>query len=78
MVSKPCPGKASARKSCACPEEPTAWVGTVRGKKEPVHIASEGEELVADLKQKSFVRPTTTEGPEALMRASRVVTRAEC
>ena len=35
----------------------TAWVGTERGKKEPVHIAREGEDLVADLKQGlSYVR----------------------
>ena len=41
----------------ASPEELTAWVGTERGKKEPVHIASEGEDLVADLKQGlSYVR----------------------
>jgi hypothetical protein len=41
----------------ASPEELTAWVGTERGKKEPVHIASEGEDLLADLKQGlSFVR----------------------
>jgi hypothetical protein len=35
----------------ASPEELTAWVGTERGQKEPVHIASEGEDLLADLKQ---------------------------
>ena len=41
----------------ASPEELSAWVGTERGKKEPVHIASEGEDLLADLKQGlSFVR----------------------
>ncbi len=41
----------------ASPEELTPWVGTERGKKEPVHIASEGEDLVADLKQGlSYVR----------------------
>ena len=41
----------------ASPEELTAWVGTERGKKEPVHIATEGEDLVADLKQGlSYVR----------------------
>jgi hypothetical protein len=41
----------------ASPEELTAWVGTERGQKEPVHIASEGEDLVADLKQGlSYVR----------------------
>jgi hypothetical protein len=41
----------------ASPEELTAWVGTEHGKKEPVHIAREGEDLVADLKQGlSFVR----------------------
>lgn len=41
----------------ASPEELTAWVGTERGRKEPIHIASEGEDLVADLKQGlSFVR----------------------
>jgi len=35
----------------------TAWVGTERGKKEPVHIAAEGEDLLADLKQGlSYVR----------------------
>jgi hypothetical protein len=33
----------------ASSEELTAWVGTERGKNEPVHIASEGEDLVADL-----------------------------
>ena len=35
----------------ASPEELTAWVGTERGQKEPIHIASEGEDLLADLKQ---------------------------
>jgi hypothetical protein len=41
----------------ASPEELTAWVGTERGKKEPVHIATEGEDLIADLKQGlSYVR----------------------
>jgi phage terminase Nu1 subunit (DNA packaging protein) len=41
----------------ASPEELTAWVGTERGQKEPIHIASEGEDLIADLKQGlSFVR----------------------
>ena len=35
----------------ASPEELTAWVGTERGKKEPVHIATAGEDLLADLKQ---------------------------
>ena len=35
----------------ASPEDLTAWVGTERGKKEPVHIATEAEDLVADLKQ---------------------------
>jgi hypothetical protein len=41
----------------ALPEELTAWVGTERGQKEPVHIASEGEDLLGDLKQGlSYVR----------------------
>jgi hypothetical protein len=41
----------------ASPEDLTTWVGTERGQKEPIHIASEGEDLVADLKQGlSFVR----------------------
>jgi hypothetical protein len=41
----------------ASPEALTAWVGTERGKKEPVHIATEGEDLLADLKQGlSYVR----------------------
>jgi hypothetical protein len=41
----------------ASPEDLTAWVGTERGQKEPIHIASEGEDLVADLMQGlSFVR----------------------
>lgn len=41
----------------ASPEDLTAWVGTERGQKEPIRIASEGEDLVADLKQGlSFVR----------------------
>ena len=38
----------------------TAWVGTERGKKEPVHIAAEGEDLLADLEQGlSYVRRRT-------------------
>src|ERR1700680_677905 len=41
----------------ASPEDLTTWVGTERGKNEPVHIASEGEDLVADLKHGlSYVR----------------------
>jgi hypothetical protein len=41
----------------ASPEELTAWVGTERGLKEPIHIAGQGEDLVADLKQGlSYVR----------------------
>lgn len=41
----------------ASPEELTTWVGTEHGQKEPVRIASEGEDLVADLKQGvSYVR----------------------
>jgi hypothetical protein len=35
----------------ASPEDLTAWVGAERGQKEPVHIASKGEDLLADLKQ---------------------------
>lgn len=35
----------------ASPEDLTAWVGAEHGRKEPVHIASEGEDLLADLKQ---------------------------
>ena len=41
----------------AFPEELTNWVGTERGKSEPIHIASEGEDLAADLKRGlSYVR----------------------
>jgi hypothetical protein len=41
----------------ASPEDLTAWVGTERGKSEPVRIATEGEDLLADLKQGlSYVR----------------------
>jgi hypothetical protein len=41
----------------ASPEDLTAWVGTERGQKEPIHIASESEDLVADLKQGlSYIR----------------------
>jgi hypothetical protein len=44
----------------ASPEELTNWVGMERGKNEPVRIASEGEDLVADLKQDlSYVRRQT-------------------
>jgi hypothetical protein len=35
----------------ASPEDLTAWVGAERGQKEPVHIASESEDLLAELKQ---------------------------
>ena len=35
----------------ASTEALTAWVGTERGRSEPVHIASEGEDLAADLKR---------------------------
>jgi len=41
----------------ALSEALTAWVGTERGQKEPVHIATENEDLLADLKQGlSYVR----------------------
>ena len=41
----------------ASPEELTAWVGTERGQKEPIHIASEDEDLLGDLEQGlSYVR----------------------
>jgi len=41
----------------ASPEELTAWVGTERGHKEPVHSASEGGDLLGDLTQGlSYVR----------------------
>ena len=41
----------------ASPEDLTAWVGTERGQKEPVHIASEDKDLLGDLKQGlSYVR----------------------
>ncbi len=41
----------------ASPDELTAWIGTERGKTEPLHIASPGEDLIADLKQGlSYVR----------------------
>jgi len=41
----------------ASPEELTAWVGTERGQKEPIHIASESEDLLGDMKQGlSYVR----------------------
>jgi hypothetical protein len=35
----------------ANPEELTQWVGTESGKRKPVHIASEDENLTADLKE---------------------------
>jgi hypothetical protein len=35
----------------ANPEELTQWVGTESGKRKPVHIASEEENLTADLKE---------------------------
>jgi hypothetical protein len=47
----------------ASPEDLTAWVGTERGKSEPVHIAREGEDLTADLKQGlSYVRQQQKKG----------------
>lgn len=51
------PVSREGRSVYASPEELTAWVGTERGHKEPVHIASEGEDLLGDLKQGlSYVR----------------------
>jgi hypothetical protein len=35
----------------AYPDELTTWVGSERGKSEPVQIASQNEDLVADLKR---------------------------
>ena len=35
----------------ATPKELSNWVGTERGKKEPGHIASTGEDLLGDLMQ---------------------------
>ncbi len=44
----------------ATPEELTKWVGTQMGKSEPVHIASEDEDLTADLKMGlSYIRKHT-------------------
>lgn len=45
----------------------TAWVGTERGHKEPVHIPSEGEDLLGDLKQASrmSVSNRRSEAPES-------------
>jgi hypothetical protein len=41
----------------ANPEELTRWVGTESGKRKPVHIASDNENLTADLKEGlSYVR----------------------
>jgi hypothetical protein len=42
---------------CADPEELTSWIGKESGRSEPVHIASEDEDLAADLKKGlSYVR----------------------
>jgi hypothetical protein len=44
----------------ATPSELTKWVGTEMGKSEPVHIASEGEDLTANLKMGlSYIRKHT-------------------
>jgi hypothetical protein len=41
----------------ASSEDLTAWVGTERGQKESIHTASEGEELLGELKPGlSYVR----------------------
>jgi hypothetical protein len=45
------PVEREGRNVVASPEALTRWVGTEAGKSEPVHIASEGEDLIADLKQ---------------------------
>jgi len=51
------PATREGRSVYASPEELTSWVGTERGLKEPIHIASEGEDLLGDLKQGvSYVR----------------------
>jgi hypothetical protein len=51
------PVRREGRSVYASPAELTAWVGTERGQKEPVHIASEHEDLLGDLKQGlSYVR----------------------
>ena len=41
----------------ANPEELTQWVGTEAGRRKPVHIASDNEDLTADLKEGlSYIR----------------------
>lgn len=51
------PVERQGRNVVAAPADLTRWVGTQEGKSEPVHIASEDEDLVADLKQGlSYVR----------------------
>jgi hypothetical protein len=51
------PVRREGRSVYASPAELTAWVGSERGQKEPVHIASEYEDLLGDLKQGlSYVR----------------------
>jgi phage terminase Nu1 subunit (DNA packaging protein) len=50
----------------ASPEDLTVWIGTERGQKEPIHIASEGEDLLGDLKNGlSYVRKQKTDSKRA-------------
>jgi hypothetical protein len=55
--SQGCRSRAKAGSFYASSDDLTAWVGTERGQQEPVHIASESEDLLGDLKQGlSYVR----------------------
>ena len=51
------PATKQGRSVYANPEELTQWVGTEAGRRKPVHIASDNEDLTADLKEGlSYIR----------------------
>ena len=45
----------------ASPEDLIVWVGTERGQRERIHIASEGEDLLGDLKKGLSLYSAATE-----------------
>ena len=56
----------------------TAWVGTERGKKEPVHIATEGERLACGSQAGPFLRSPKAKDSEVLRRTACSNLPAKC
>jgi hypothetical protein len=58
----------------AYPEELKTWVGTERGRSEPVHIATQGEDFACGSQAGPFLRSPTAKDSDVLKRRKHSVT----